>query len=246
MSQESHIREALSSVEARIATAAAKSGRDPDDVRLLLATKTVDAQRVIAALRAGRRLLGENKVLEGETKADEIRETAPDLKPCWHVIGHLQTNKIKNALRYATCIQSVDRVRLIEKLDQRLQFEGRAIDIMLQVNTSREDSKFGIPPEKAIELARTAAQYDTLRITGLMTIGLLGATPEDARQSYTDLRHIQKQILEAGIDNCSPHELSMGMSGDMEVAIEEGATMVRVGTAIFGKRAYPDSYYWPK
>lgn len=240
------IRANLSAVEARVAAAAARSGRDPDDVRLLLATKTVDARRVVTAINARSTLLGENKVLEGEAKAAAVQEYAPLFTPRWHVIGHLQTNKIKYALRYATCIQSVDRARLIEKLDARLQFEGRSLDIMLQVNTSREDSKYGVAPEKAVELARLAARYDTLRITGLMTIGRLGAAPEDARQNFQALRELRARIIAEGIDDCYPHELSMGMSRDMDVAIEEGATMVRVGTAVFGAREHPDSYYWPK
>lgn len=245
MSDNPDIRANLEAVEARIAAAATRSGRAPDQVRLLLATKTVDAARVVTAVNAGRTLLGENKVLEGEAKAAAVNALAPDFEPTWHVIGHLQTNKIKYALRYAKCIQSVDRARLIEKLDARLQFEGRSLDIMIQVNTSRERSKYGVAPEDAIALARLAARYDTLRVTGLMTIGRLGSSPEAARDNFRLLHDVREQILLEDIEGCQPQELSMGMSGDMDVAIEEGATMVRVGTAVFGAREHPDSYYWP-
>lgn len=232
-------------VRERMRAATMRAGREPSELRLLLATKTVDASRVLAAVGAGELLLGENKVLEGEGKASALRELDSTVRPNWHVIGHLQTNKIKNALRYADCIQSVDRTRLLEQLDKRLQFEGRSLDIMLQVNTSREDSKYGVPPEDALALARAASSFDTLRVTGLMTIGLLGASPEDARQSFRELREVRERILAEGIEGVEPYELSMGMSGDMEVAIEEGATLIRVGTAVFGARPYPDSYYWP-
>lgn len=245
MSTSTDIRANLELIEARIAAAAERGGRNPEDVRLLLATKTVEAARVVRAVNTGRTLLGENKVLEGEAKAAAVNALGPDLDPTWHVIGHVQTNKIKYALRYATCIQSVDRARLIEKLDARLQFEGRSLDIMLQVNTSREQSKYGVAPEDAVALARMAARYDTLRVTGLMTIGRLGSSPEAARENFRLLRAVREQILLEGIEGCQPQELSMGMSGDMDVAIEEGATMVRVGTAVFGARAHPDSYYWP-
>lgn len=246
MSDAGDIRARLTQIDARMAEACARVGRDPDEVRLLLATKTVPAERVLYALNAGRVLLGENKVLEGESKADEMAKLEALNRPVWHLIGHLQTNKIKYALRYATCIQSVDRARLIEKLDARLQYEGRSIDIMLQVNTSRERSKYGVAPEEAIALARTAARYDTMRVIGLMTIGRLGSTPEVARENFRLLRQMRERILNEGIEGCHPYELSMGMSKDMEVAIEEGATMVRVGTAVFGEREYPDSYYWPQ
>lgn len=245
MSENTEIQANLNAVEARIAAAAARAGRDPDDVRLLLATKTVDAARVAVAVNSGKTLLGENKVLEGEAKAVALDALKPEHKPTWHLIGHLQTNKIKYALRYVSCIQSVDRARLIEKLDARLQFEGRSLDIMLQVNTSRERSKYGVAPEDALNLARLAARYDTLRVTGLMTIGRFDSNPEVARANFRLLHSVREEILLAGIDRCQPRELSMGMSGDMDVAIEEGATMIRVGTAVFGAREHPDSYYWP-
>lgn len=245
MSEIQALRANLQTIEARIASAAERAGRRAEDVTLLLATKTVPAARVAQTLAINPYIFGENKVLEGEEKAQTLDAMDLSTPARWHLIGHLQTNKVKYALRYVDCIQSVDRFRLLERLDQRLQFEGRALDIMLQVNTSQEASKYGVPPEEVLALARRAASFDTLRIRGLMTIGKLGQSAEAARPGFRQLRECRDRLLAEGIEGCEPHELSMGMSGDLEVAVEEGATIVRVGTAVFGERAYPDAYYWP-
>lgn len=141
-------------------------------------------------------------------------------------------------------MQSVDRLELARKLDGRLQSEGRSLDVLVQVNTSSEESKFGIAPEKALAFVREVARYDTLRIKGLMTIGLLSSEGEKVRKCFQLLSKLRDQIALEGIRGVEMRELSMGMSGDLEIAVEEGATMVRVGTAIFGERRYPDSYYW--
>jgi pyridoxal phosphate enzyme (YggS family) len=217
-----------------------KAGRDVDDVRLLLATKTVPAERIAFALECGEALIGENKVQELKEKNEALRPYNYES----HFIGHLQTNKIKDVLKYVTCIESVDRLDVARKLDQRLQFEGRSIDILVQVNTSSEESKFGIDPAEAIPFIREIAKYDTLAIKGLMTIGLFSAEEEKVRRCFRLLNNIRQQVVEEGIANVEMRELSMGMSGDLEIAIGEGATIVRVGTAIFGRRIYPDSYYW--
>lgn len=229
----------LAEIKRRIRAAAVVSGRQPEDIRLLLATKTVSANLIVEAIAAGETLIGENKVQELKQK-DSVLSLLPLER---HFIGHLQTNKIKEVLKYVTCIQSVDRNELLEKLDNRLQFEGRSLDILIQVNTSFEESKFGVHPNDAFNLLRLAKNYDTLNVKGLMTIGLFDADPEKVRPSF----RLLKEIKEKAIDQCLLREdadLSMGMSGDLETAIEEGATIVRVGTAIFGKRNYPDSYYW--
>jgi len=220
--------------------AAANSGRDPESVRLLLAVKTVAAEKIASAFAGKRLLLGENKVQELRQKYDYLSVIDAE----FHFIGHLQTNKVKDILKFADCIQSVDRISLMEKLDQRLQQEGRSADVMLQVNTSYEESKFGVSPEQAIQLAREMSKYDTLRVKGLMTIGLFSAETEKVRQCFRLLKKLELQIKELGLPNFDLRELSMGMSHDFETAIEEGATIVRVGTAIFGDRIYPDSYYW--
>lgn len=224
-------------IRRQMAEACERAGRNPESVRLLLATKTVSAENIRKALAAGETLIAENKVQELKEKFEDLKAIPHET----HFIGHLQTNKIKEVLKYADCIQSVDRLPLAEKLQQRLAFEDRAIDVFLQVNTSYEESKFGVEPARALEFARQVAQLDRLRIKGLMTIGLFSADTEKVRKCFQLLRQIQQDVLALGIP---AHALSMGMSGDFEVAIQEGATMVRVGTAIFGQRPHPDSYYW--
>jgi len=225
----------------RIEKACLKSNRNPDEVKLLLATKTVSSEKIKVALQANQKLIAENKVQELKEKFDNLK----DIPHTNHFIGHLQTNKIKDVLKYdVSCIQSVDRLDLAEKLQQRLTFENKTIEVLIQVNTSNEESKFGIQPENTIELVRQIAQFDRLKIKGLMTIGLFSSETEKVRKCFQILKSIQQEIIKQNIPNVEMNELSMGMSGDLETAIEEGATIVRVGTAIFGQRMYPDSYYW--
>ncbi len=230
----------LGHIHRRIERACRQAGRSSQNVRLLLATKTVPAEKIQIALEAGETLIGENKAQEAQGKFETLREAGAE----WHFIGHLQTNKVKDVLKFATLVQSVDRMELVEKLDQRLQFEGRSLDILVQVNTSYEESKFGIAPEKALAFVREVARYDTLRIKGLMTIGLLSSEGDQVRKGFRLLSSLREQIALKGIPGVEMRELSMGMSADLEMAVAEGATMVRVGTAIFGPRRYPDSYYW--
>jgi len=231
----------IQQIQKRIATACYKANRNPNEVKLLLATKTVPAERIKIALQAGHTLIAENKVQELKEKYEALKE----IPHTNHFIGHLQSNKIKDILKYeVTCVQSLDRLDLAEKLHQRLRFEGKTIEVLIQVNTSFEKSKFGVSPDKAIELVKQVAQFDTLKIKGLMTIGLFSAETEKVRKCFRLLKDIQQQIIVLNIPNVKMKELSMGMSGDLETAIEEGATIVRVGTAIFGQRIYPDSYYW--
>lgn len=241
MEDQKHIIEHIKEIEGRIIKACRKSGRHPDEVLLLLATKTVPADRIAVALEAGHRVIAENKV-------QELKEKYCGLKSIAHInhfIGHLQSNKIKDLLRYdVTCIQSIDRFELAEKLNQRLDFEKKSMDIFIQVNTSNEESKFGVHPDQALELVKQVAVLRNVRIKGLMTIGLLSNESEKVRACFQLLKNIQKRIIDANIPNVSVRELSMGMSGDLEIAIEEGATIIRVGTAIFGQRPTPDNYYW--
>jgi pyridoxal phosphate enzyme (YggS family) len=230
----------LAAVRRRILEAALRAGRSENAVQLLLATKTVATENIQVAMNAGEKLIGENKVQELKEK-DPVLGTL-DVER--HFIGHLQTNKIKEVLKYVSCIQSVDRLDLVQKLDARLQSEGRSIQMMVQVNTSFEESKFGIHPNEALPLLKAIRQYDTLQLQGLMTIGLFDADPARVKPSFTLLRQISERAISEGIMPPTATALCMGMSGDLETAIAEGATMVRVGTAIFGKRQYPDSYYW--
>ena len=237
----SHIIDNIAQIRKRIAEAALRASRNPEEIKLLLATKTVSADNIKVALEAGERIIGENKAQEIKSKYDELLGV-PHQK---HFIGHLQSNKIKELMRYdVTCIQSIDRLDLAEKLQARLEFEQKQIDVLIQVNTSNEESKFGVAPEGAIELTKQVSMLPNIHIKGLMTIGLFSAEEEKVRVCFKLLKSLQQQIVALNLPGVEMRELSMGMSHDLEFAIEEGSTMVRVGTAIFGKRIYADSYYW--
>lgn len=235
------ISKAIQHIQERINTACQQAQRDPKSVRLLLATKTVATEKIKEAIHLGYPLIGENKVQEVEEKYADLTSVRHES----HFIGHLQTNKIKHLLRYdIDCIQSVDRMRLVRKLHDRLAFEDKELDVFIQVNTSGEKSKFGMHPDEALDFIKEANDYDRLRIRGLMTIGLFSADADKVRLCFRLLREIRDEANRLGITENPIHELSMGMSKDLEIAIEEGATIVRVGTSIFGERPYPDSYYW--
>lgn len=227
----------ISDIQDRIEAACLKSNRNKSDVKILLATKTVTPENIKFALNFGIKRIGENKVQELKSKFEALRDIPHES----HFIGHLQSNKIKEVIQYAQCIQSVDRWSLAQKLQNRLEYEDKSIDVFIQVNTSNESSKFGIEPEKAVELAMQMKSLNRIRIKGLMTIGLFSPNPELTRPCFKQLKQIQRELLDLDIP---VHDLSMGMSNDLETAIEEGSTMIRVGTAVFGKRALPDSYYW--
>lgn len=230
----------LADVQARMARAALRSGRTEDAVRLVLVTKTVEAERVRAAIRAGQRDLGENKVQEGRAKAVELAGEPVR----WSMIGHLQTNKAKDVLAFADEIQSLDRLSLAVALDKQLQKLGRGIDVLVQVNTSGEASKYGLAPDQADAFLRELRAFDSLRPRGFMTLAAFTSDTDEVRRCFVRLREVRDRARQAsGGDRLA--ELSMGMSGDFEIAIEEGATIVRVGTAVFGARPTPDSHYWP-
>lgn len=235
------IQENLAVIEKRIKNACSHSGRERSEVRLLLATKTVPVERIKNALNAGQTLIGENKVQELKEKFEGLKGTPHEN----HFIGHLQSNKIKDILKYGvTCVQTIDSIELAEKLHSRLKGSQQQIEILIQVNTSAEVSKFGITPEDAVAFCKALQPFHTLKVKGLMTIGLFSAETEKVRACFKMLRNVQQEIRSANLENIEMKELSMGMSHDLETAIEEGATIVRVGTAIFGERVYPDSYYW--
>ncbi|SEC27614.1 hypothetical protein SAMN04489761_2552 [Tenacibaculum sp. MAR_2009_124] len=233
--------ENIKAIRTRIEKACIQSKRDVSDVQLLLATKTVSPKKIKIALTNNEYLIGENKI-------QEVKEKYAALKPIpheKHFIGHLQSNKIKEILKYGvTCIQSLDRLSLAEKLQKRLLYEDKHIDVFIQINTSAEESKFGVSPDHTIDLIKKTASFDRIHIKGLMTIGLFSDDKEKVRACFQLLKQLQQKIISENIPNVSMKEISMGMSGDLEIAIEEGATIIRVGTAIFGERAYPDSYYW--
>ncbi len=211
-----------------IARAAERCGRDPSRITLIAVSKTMPAERIREAFRLGIRDFGENKVQELALKAGELA----DLPIRWHLVGHLQTNKVRAVLPHAAMIHSVDSLHLVRKIHESLA-PGRSIDLLLQVNTSGEESKFGVAPDDLAWLAASIRGLDRLRVLGLMTLGPLTDDEDAIRRSFRELRGLlpalRQSFPEADL-------LSMGMSGDFETAIEEGATHVRVGTALFGHR----------
>ena len=235
------VKENLNTVRQQMELACQASGRKIEDVKLLLATKTVPLEKLQMAIQAGETLFGENK-------AQELRDKFPLMQQYdqveWHFIGHLQTNKVKDVVNYVSLIHSVDRLELGQALHNQLVKENKTMDILVQINTSYEESKFGAPPETALELVEQLSQFETLNIKGLMTIGKLNATNEETRYCFRLLKSIQAQIREKKLPRVEMDILSMGMSGDFKVAIEEGATIIRVGTSVFGQRYLPDTYYW--
>lgn len=235
-------RQNLVVVHARIAAACTRVGRDPASVRLLPVSKTVPEARIRNAYAAGCRLLGENKVQEAHRKWQAMTDL-PGLG--WAIIGHLQTNKARLVAEFASEFQALDSLRVAETLDRRLQAEGRALDVLVQVNTSGEASKFGLPPEKAAAFVKQLPAFAALRVRGLMTLALFSEEAARVRPCFVRLRELRDQLRQSAPEGGVIHELSMGMSGDFELAVEEGATTVRVGQAIFGPRAVPDRVYWP-
>ncbi|MEB2401154.1 MAG: YggS family pyridoxal phosphate-dependent enzyme [Alcaligenaceae bacterium] len=232
----------IAAMQARIAAACRRVGRDPAGVRLLPVSKTKPESSLRLAYAAGCRLLGENKVQEAHRKWEAMQDLN-DLK--WSVIGHLQTNKAKLVARFASEFQALDSLRVAEALDRRLQAEGRSLDVFVQVNTSGEASKYGLVPEDVQGFMAQLPAYSALRVRGLMTLALFSAEAERVRQCFILLRNLRDKLRQNAPAGIGLDELSMGMSGDFEIAIEEGATVVRVGQAIFGARPLPDSHYWP-
>lgn len=231
----------LAAVRQTIAAAAARSGRSPDAVRFVLVTKTVAPERVLEAIRAGAADLGENKVQEGGAKAEALAGEPVR----WTMIGHLQTNKVKDALRFAREVQSLDRLSLATALEKRLQHLGRGLNVLVQVNTSGEASKFGLPPDDVPAFLRELSAFDALCPRGFMTLATFTPDEAEVRRCFRLLRGIRDRALADAPQGASLASLSMGMSGDYAWAIEEGATIVRVGQAVFGARPLPDSHYWP-
>ncbi|WP_454701246.1 YggS family pyridoxal phosphate-dependent enzyme [Agrobacterium burrii] len=231
----------LSSVTARIASAAARAGRPADAVRFVLVTKTIEAERVREVIRLGAGDLGENKVQEGRSKAEALSGEPAQ----WSMIGHLQSNKVKDVLRFASEVQSLDRLSLATALEKRLQFLGRGLDVLVQVNTSGEASKFGLAPDAVAPFLQELTAFDAIRLRGFMTLATFTPEETEVRRCFRLLRDIRDRARSHAPQGAALSDLSMGMSGDFEWAIEEGATIVRVGQAVFGARALPASYYWP-
>jgi hypothetical protein len=221
----------LRSVQGRISAAAKRAGRDPSSVRLVVVTKTVDRDRIAEVVAAGAAILGENRVQEAKEKIEALGRIAS-----WHLIGHLQTNKAKYAVKLFDLIHSVDNLELAAEIDRQAAKIGKAQDILIEVNIAGEASKAGMAVKGAPALVREAARLKNISIQGLMTMPPYSENPEESRPYFTVLRELAETIAKGNMPNVSMQELSMGMSGDFEVAVEEGATLVRVGTAIFGDR----------
>lgn len=224
----------LAEVRGRIADAAGRAGRNPADVRLIAVSKTHPLDAVRAAADAGQVDFGENKVQEALQKISQSTDT----RLRWHLIGHLQSNKAKKAAAAVHAIHAIDSVELLNKVDQAAAVAGRTVDVLVQVDLALEETKFGAPEAEVPAIFAAAAGCTAARLTGLMLLPPLAENPEDARPWFARLRGVRERLRDAGVPADRLRELSMGMSHDFAVAIEEGATMVRVGTAIFGERHY--------
>jgi pyridoxal phosphate enzyme (YggS family) len=229
-----HIPANLARVRDRIADAASRAGRKPEDVRLIAVSKTHPIEAVRAAADAGQIDFGENKVQEALQKIAQSADTS--LR--WHLIGHLQSNKARKAAAAAGAIHAIDSVDLLKRVDQGAAEAGRTVDVLIQVDLALEDTKYGAPVDAVPAIVKAAESCTAARLKGLMLLPPLADNPEDARPWFARLRALRDGLVEGGAAAERLRELSMGMSHDFEVAIAEGATMVRVGTAIFGERHY--------
>lgn len=232
------IKENLKEVRGRIEKAASAAGRDPQEIRLIAVTKTVPVELIEEAVRAGVTDIGENRVQEAAPKIQALKDKYPRLT--WHMVGHLQRNKVKAALELFNMIQSVDSERLAREISER--GEGRAtggggrIPVLLEINTSGEKSKYGVAAAEAVGLLKIISTFANIAVEGLMTVAPLADDPQTARPCFRRLRSLSQEIRELGLPNVEMKYLSMGMSDDLEAAVEEGSNMVRIGRAIFGKR----------
>lgn len=227
----------LKLIKERINQAAERAGRNTEEIELVAVTKTVEVARIREALEAGVRNIGENRVQEALTKYEELNANPPMAGvPRWHMIGHLQRNKVGKALKVFDLIHSVDSLPLAEEIDKRAKVLGKRIDILIEVNVSGEESKFGLGMDEVNEFLMTVSKLKNLRIQGLMTMAPFTDDPEQSRPYFRKLGHLSEKIKSDQLNNVEIRYLSMGMSQDFEVAVEEGANMVRIGSAIFGSR----------
>jgi len=218
-------------IKQKIREVCLKTGRNPEDVTIVAVTKTVPVERIIEVVKAGIYDIGENKVqelLEKRKSIDNVR---------WHFVGHLQTNKVKYIVDFVHLIHSVDSFKLALEIDKRAKRINRVVDVLIEINTSGELTKYGVEPEEALNLVRQISENcEYVRVKGLMTVAAYLPNPEDVRPMFRTLRELRDEISKFNLRNVEMRHLSMGMSNDYEVAVEEGATIVRIGTAIFGPR----------
>ena len=217
----------------KVEEACARSGRDPKDVTLIAVSKTKPIEMIEEAMEAGARVFGENKVQE---LCDKYEQLPKDLH--WHLIGHLQRNKVKYIVDKAELIHSVDSLKLAEEISKEALKKNVEVNILIEVNVAEEESKFGVSVEETLALVEEIAKLPGIHIQGLMTIAPYTTDPEENRPVFRTLKKLAVDIKKKNIDNVTMDVLSMGMTGDYQVAVEEGATLVRVGTGIFGERNY--------
>ena len=230
------IAENLASVKERMAAAAERSGRSPDSIKLVPVTKGRSISEIQSLLAAGATDIGENRIQEAQQKYDPIRTflITSNTETCdWHLIGHLQRNKVKSALEIFSMIHSVDSLRLLAEIARRAEVRKQPTDILIQINTTGEESKFGLDSEDVFDFMEKSLSYSSVRIVGLMTMGVLSPSPETNRPAFALLKTLSDKIKAEKYPSITMKYLSMGMTDDFEVAIEEGANLVRIGRAIF-------------
>ena len=224
------IKNNLEIINEKIKKAALKANRNPEEIKLVAVTKTATIEQIKEAINAGVKIIGENKVQEAKEKYQILTADTE-----WHLVGHLQTNKVKYAIEIFDCIQTVDSIKLAKEIDKRsLQF-GKTTNVLVEVNVSGEESKYGIKPEEVEPFLKEISEFSRIRVRGLMTIApIIEEDKEEVRPYFRKLRELSKEIKSKNIKNVKMDYLSMGMTDDFEVAIEEGANIVRIGRGIFG------------
>jgi pyridoxal phosphate enzyme (YggS family) len=226
------VAENIRNIRKRVEEACFRQGRNPADILVVGVTKTVEVERILQALKAGLTDVGENYVQELQKKRAALEGESVR----WHFTGHLQRNKVKYIAEYIHLIHAVDNKRVAEELHARGEKINRSLDVLVEVNTTGEATKFGLSPSQTPEFVKTLARFPRVRVRGLMTMGPFSDDPNDSRPSFQQLRELRDAMVREGMPEASMEHLSMGMTHDFEVAIEEGATIVRIGTGIFGER----------
>lgn len=229
----SELAENLSAIEKRVMDACVKADRPRESVKILLATKTVPHETVLHAFQFGYKIMGENKVQEMRSKQAAIPNTPIE----WHFIGHLQSNKAKDVVAHCQLIHSLDRMSLAQEIDRRATMMPKPVEVLIEVNTSGELTKSGLPPGDVLQFCKDLSPLKKIRVKGLMTMAIPSRNSEEVRQCFRTLRAIFEDLKRANLPHCDMQELSMGMSQDFELAITEGATLIRLGSAVFGARS---------
>ncbi len=231
-----NIKENIDSILERTAAAARRSGRNPEDITVIGVSKTVDAERAREAVEGGLINLGENRVQELVSKYEQLS----DINVKWHLIGHLQKNKVKYIIDKTVLIHSVESLELANEINKRALKHNMTANVLIELNIGEEESKFGIGEESVYDFVKAMEQFDNIKVLGLMTVAPFSENPEDVRWVFRKMKEIFDKISDMKLINTEMKYLSMGMTNDFEIAIEEGANIVRIGTAVFGKRFYKE------